>query len=126
MGNLVERDEWKYKLDEGYRNEIDRQELEASRKLLDEFHRLFPPAPRGVAVIKHPSIVCPRCGLRSYHPRDIEEQYCVSCHDFHENMREATMPNFCFDCGAYLMGGATLHKRGCSVRELIDKVLDLG
>ena len=34
MKNLVERDEWKYKLDPNYRNEIDRQELEASRKIL--------------------------------------------------------------------------------------------
>jgi len=74
-------------------------------------------------ILRHPSIICPRCGLRSYHPRDIEEHYCGRCHDFHENMREATMPNWCFDCGAYLMGGATVHKQGCSVQELIDQTL---
>ena len=35
------------------------------------------------------SIICPRCGLRSYHPKDIEERYCGHCHEWHANMREA-------------------------------------
>lgn len=29
-----------------------------------------------------PSIVCPRCGMRSYHPKDIEQGYCGHCHDW--------------------------------------------
>lgn len=29
-----------------------------------------------------PSITCPECGLTSYHPRDIENRYCVNCHIF--------------------------------------------
>jgi hypothetical protein len=30
----------------------------------------------------NPSIICPRCGTRSFHPKDIEHGYCGSCHDF--------------------------------------------
>jgi ribosomal protein L37E len=26
------------------------------------------------------SITCPRCGMTSYHPRDVEEGYCGNCH----------------------------------------------
>ena len=29
------------------------------------------------------SIVCPRCGMRSYHPRDITERFCSECNLFH-------------------------------------------
>jgi ribosomal protein L37E len=29
-----------------------------------------------------PSITCPRCGLTSYHPKDIAEGYCGRCHDW--------------------------------------------
>lgn len=25
---------------------------------------------------------CPRCGRRSYHPRDLAEGYCGHCHDW--------------------------------------------
>jgi len=28
------------------------------------------------------AICCPRCGLTSYHPRDIAEGYCARCHDW--------------------------------------------
>jgi len=31
-----------------------------------------------------PSIVCPRCHARSFHPRDIAEKYCGACHAFHD------------------------------------------
>lgn len=27
-----------------------------------------------------PSINCPRCGMTSYHPNDIEAGYCGKCH----------------------------------------------
>jgi ribosomal protein L37E len=37
-----------------------------------------------------PSIVCPRCNKRSFHPKDIEERYCGFCHNWHENMRRVT------------------------------------
>lgn len=30
-----------------------------------------------------PSITCPKCGKRSYHPDDIRNQYCGNCHAFH-------------------------------------------
>jgi ribosomal protein L37E len=33
-----------------------------------------------------PSIQCPRCGRRSWHPKDIAEQYCGFCHLFHTEM----------------------------------------
>jgi YgiT-type zinc finger domain-containing protein len=44
--------------------------------------------PLGDPIRRHvdPSIVCPRCGARSFHPRDIEQRYCGFCHDWHENM----------------------------------------
>ena len=29
-----------------------------------------------------PSITCPRCGMTSYHPKDIENGFCGNCHDF--------------------------------------------
>lgn len=32
------------------------------------------------------SIVCPQCGLRSYHPNDIAERYCGRCHQWHADM----------------------------------------
>lgn len=32
------------------------------------------------------SITCKRCKRTSYHPRDIEERYCGSCHVFHEDL----------------------------------------
>jgi hypothetical protein len=28
------------------------------------------------------SFTCPRCGLTSYHPRDIADGYCGNCHDW--------------------------------------------
>lgn len=28
------------------------------------------------------SITCPRCGITSRHPKDVEEGYCGNCHDF--------------------------------------------
>jgi hypothetical protein len=28
------------------------------------------------------SITCPRCGMTSYHPRDVTEGYCAKCHDW--------------------------------------------
>jgi len=31
---------------------------------------------------KPPSYQCPRCGVRSYHPKDVAEQYCGRCHDW--------------------------------------------
>lgn len=27
-----------------------------------------------------PSFTCPRCGMTSYHPKDVEEGYCGNCH----------------------------------------------
>jgi ribosomal protein L37E len=26
-----------------------------------------------------PSFVCPLCGLRSYHPKDVTERFCAKC-----------------------------------------------
>jgi len=44
--------------------------------------RTEPPRP------EPPSIVCPRCGRRSYHLRDIQERYCAACHRFHDDEDE--------------------------------------
>jgi ribosomal protein L37E len=32
-----------------------------------------------------PAIKCLLCGLRSYHPVDVEQKYCANCHIFHED-----------------------------------------
>lgn len=29
------------------------------------------------------SVMCPRCGRRSWHPDDVAERYCAACHDWH-------------------------------------------
>jgi ribosomal protein S27AE len=31
---------------------------------------------------KQPSITCPRCGMTSHNPNDIEQQYCGNCHEY--------------------------------------------
>ncbi len=33
-----------------------------------------------------PAIQCLRCGLVSYHPKDVEHRYCGRCHIFHEEI----------------------------------------
>jgi hypothetical protein len=33
-------------------------------------------------MIEWPSFVCPICGAKSYHPKDIEHGYCGRCHAF--------------------------------------------
>lgn len=33
-----------------------------------------------------PSIECPQCGMRSYHPMDVLHKYCGNCHLFHDQM----------------------------------------
>lgn len=38
-----------------------------------------------------PSIVCPNCGRRSYHPMDIKERYCAIC-GFHADIEFARLP----------------------------------
>src|SRR5262245_3231344 len=43
-------------------------------------------------------ITCSLCGLRSYHPRDVEERYCGKCHVFHEDEAHAA------DVGVVLRG----------------------
>jgi ribosomal protein L37E len=37
----------------------------------------------------HPFIQCELCGLRSFHPTDIAQQYCGRCHLFHQQVRDA-------------------------------------
>jgi Zn ribbon nucleic-acid-binding protein len=34
---------------------------------------------------RFPSITCPRCGLVSYHAKDIEHRYCARC-GFHDDL----------------------------------------
>ena len=41
-----------------------------------------------------PNIKCLRCGVRSYHPKDIRERYCAKCHAFHDEPEgSAARPN---------------------------------
>jgi hypothetical protein len=34
-------------------------------------------------------IACRLCGMSSFHPDDIKQQYCGGCHQFHEIMEAA-------------------------------------
>lgn len=36
-----------------------------------------------------PCIVFSPCGFRSYHPKDIEEEYCARCHRWMDLLRAA-------------------------------------
>lgn len=36
------------------------------------------------------------------------------------------LPSHCYDCGAYLMGGATRHKRKCSILKMIKQAAGKG
>jgi hypothetical protein len=31
------------------------------------------------------SFTCPKCGMTSYHPKDVEHGYCGNCHDWTED-----------------------------------------
>lgn len=33
-----------------------------------------------------PSIICPTCHKKSFHPKDISEKYCGYCNKFHEQL----------------------------------------
>lgn len=53
-----------------------------------------------------PSITCPRCGMTSYHSKDIEFRYCGNCHKYHAEPPPPTPPPdrelqtlLCFECG---------------------------
>ena len=50
-------------------------------------------AEKAIEHVCHPSIVCPQCGKRSYHPEDVKQAYCGNCHQFHADMQpEAKRP----------------------------------
>lgn len=39
------------------------------------------------------SITCPQCGHESHNINDIAYEYCVNCHQFHADMKDAAIPN---------------------------------
>lgn len=39
-----------------------------------------------------PSIVCPRCGRRSFALRDVQMRYCGACHRFHDEPASEEAP----------------------------------
>jgi hypothetical protein len=55
----------------------------------------------------------------SHNPNDVTNRYCGACHAFHDDL--PGIPNYCFDCGTYLMGGWTEHKPGCVILALIEE-----
>ena len=61
-------------------------------------------------------IDCLVCGKRSYNRNDIFNRYCGNCHQFHGPIE---LPSHCWDCGVVLKGGATRHKEGCYILDLI-------
>ena len=40
----------------------------------------------GGPVTEPPSITCPACGMRSFHPMDIRERFCGRCDAWHDDM----------------------------------------
>lgn len=38
---------------------------------------------------RRPHVMCPECGLVSYHPKDVEFGYCGHCNAYHADMRKA-------------------------------------
>ena len=38
------------------------------------------------------SFTCPRCGMASSHPTDVEQGYCGNCHDWTGSKRESVLP----------------------------------
>lgn len=41
---------------------------------------------------EQPSITCPVCGMRSYHPMDVKEGYCGRCHDWTSDVQKLNTP----------------------------------
>jgi hypothetical protein len=33
------------------------------------------------------SIVCPKCNYKSYHPKDVEFEFCAHCDEFHDGCK---------------------------------------
>lgn len=53
---------------------------------------------------------CPRCGARSWHPKDAEHRYCAQCHAFEgeELLKDNLTPDGpaeyeCRDCGRHVV-----------------------
>lgn len=42
-----------------------------------------------VTIEDSPSFTCPRCGSKSYHPKDVAEGYCGHCHDWTGESQDA-------------------------------------
>lgn len=38
---------------------------------------------------KRPFITCKKCHMTSWHPKDVTEEYCGNCHEFHATRRLA-------------------------------------
>jgi ribosomal protein S27AE len=36
------------------------------------------------------AITCPKCGMTSFNPNDVEKEYCGNCHQFHSQMSQPT------------------------------------
>ena len=42
--------------------------------------------------MSEPSIACPKCGMVSYNPNDVEQRYCGNCHAFHDDLPKRLPP----------------------------------
>jgi len=56
--------------------------LKAELWVYDQATRMMRRVPEETEISEPPYYTCPRCGLRSYNPNDIEQRYCVQCHEF--------------------------------------------
>lgn len=61
-------------------------------------------------------IICLKCGLTSYHPFDIREKYCCSCHTFHEEKSWD-------DHGAH-MTSALIMEKAEKIKKLCKEILE--
>jgi hypothetical protein len=70
------------------------------------------------------SITCLRCGRTSWHPKDVEQHYCASCHIFHDDV----LPMFTVYHDTKDFPGKWLVRRFLIVagRALPDKLLGVG
>lgn len=48
----------------------------------EQLAAVIEPPTRPLAIAGRLSLTCPRCGMTSYHPDDVEQGYCGRCHDW--------------------------------------------
>lgn len=63
-----------------------RKRPSAAAKLGAYLAALWRKRPRPKEPSNQPSIVCPHCKKRSFHPMDVSQRYCGFCHAYHDEI----------------------------------------